>query len=274
MLELSPPRNDGRTNPLVGPWSREKHWFLRRYVDAFTAAMNKKNWSGLHYIDLFAGAGIEMIEGTSELDWGSPLIAAQAAPPFTRLHLCELDRAKFDALSQRLVNFRAPGDQLVCGDANEKVAEIVKAIPPKSLSLAFLDPFGLHLDYEMTLSPLSSIRADLIIFFPDRLDAARNWEAYYFENPNSNLDRVLGRNCNWREAATGIATRNYGELFRRLYVEQIKKLGYLHFEFEGVPSYANRLYWLIYCTRAKAGIEIWRNVAEKKPDGQRTMRFD
>lgn len=51
------PTDDGLEISTVGEWSRDKHHFLSRYIDAFTNAMKKKGWSGLHYIDLFAGAG-------------------------------------------------------------------------------------------------------------------------------------------------------------------------------------------------------------------------
>ena len=85
-----------------------------------------------------------------------------------------------DAFTTYMKNkkWRGLHSQLLHGDANEKICEIVREIPRRTLTLAFLDPYGLHLDYE-TLKVLSSIRADLIIFFPDHLDALRNWEYNY-----------------------------------------------------------------------------------------------
>lgn len=88
MFQLEPPEDDGLFIPEVGLWSAHKHHFLRRYIDAFTTTMRMKRWSGLHYVDLFAGAGIERLKDNG-LDWGSPLIAAQAPHRFARLHLCE-----------------------------------------------------------------------------------------------------------------------------------------------------------------------------------------
>lgn len=74
MPDLKPPQDDGLYIPDVGQWSRDKHYFLMRYMDAFTNSMKNKKWDSLHYIDLFAGAGIERLETSQELDWGSPLI--------------------------------------------------------------------------------------------------------------------------------------------------------------------------------------------------------
>jgi len=168
MHQLSVPQDDGLIIPTVGQWSKDKHYFLYRYIDAFTTSMKGKKWEGLHYIDLFAGAGIERLEDSRTLEWGSPMIAAQAPYPFTRLHLCEQDKEKYVALQTRITNIRTDS-QVLCGDANEKIFGILKEIPPKTLSLAFLDPFGLHLDYK-TLQELARRRVDFIIFFPDLLD--------------------------------------------------------------------------------------------------------
>src|SRR5688572_28851366 len=155
MFELPAPQDDGLYTPVVGPWSNHKHHFLRRYVDAFTTAMRGKGWSGLHYIDLFASAGVERIKDSNTLEWGSPLIAAQAPHPFTQLHLCELDKDRLEALRARVGRFKqAVEPQLVLGDANVAVAQVSAALPPRSLSLAFLDPHGLHLSFN-TLRSLS-----------------------------------------------------------------------------------------------------------------------
>ncbi len=57
MSRLPQPEDDGLIVPTVGPQSIEKHYFLERYINAFTTSMKGK-WS-LHFIDLFAGSGIE-----------------------------------------------------------------------------------------------------------------------------------------------------------------------------------------------------------------------
>ncbi len=274
VLNLAPPANDGLITPTVGGWSRDKHHFLLRYIDAFTTAMHTKRWSGLHYIDLFAGAGIERLEESGELDWGSPLIAAQATFAFDQLHLCEKDAEKSDALCHRVAQFRTKSkDQILNGDANEKVHDIINAVAPRALALAFLDPYGLHLDYE-TLRSLAEIRSDLIIFFPDRLDALRNWQAYYWDNPQSNLDAVLGAGSDWRKIIRDAPNSQRPQAFLQLYVQQIKKLGYRHFEWEPIPSDGRRLYWLIYCSRVAIGAKIWRGVSQKKPGGQQSFGFE
>ncbi len=271
---MNAPDDDGLFITDVRWWSRDKHHFLARYIDAFTTSMKDKPWSGLHYVDLFAGAGIERIEGSGSLAWGSPLIAAQAQNPFTRLHLCEENSTKCEALRVRIARVRPTfDDEVLNGDANALIGAIVGSIPPRSLALAFLDPTGLHLAFE-SLRVLSEKRADLIIFFPDRLDILRNWKAYYWENPRSNLDSVYGPGSRWRERIEGLTGDRLLVRFREIYCEQIAKLGYRCFGWEPIPADGRPLYRLIFCSRAETGLGIWQRVSQTKPGGQRSFSFD
>lgn len=272
MFVLPPPTEDGLFIANVGAWSKDKHHFLARYIDAFTTAMKDKNWGGLHYIDLFAGPGIERVEGNG-LDWGSPLIAAQAPYPFQQLHVCELKKNRFAALKARLQRFPQPTPpQVLHGDANKKVHDVVKMLPTNALSLAFLDPFGLHLHFD-TLRALSTRKVDLIVFFPDHLDALRNWENVYQGRPDSQLDQVLG-GVPWLAPMTAKPPDGWAQVLTGLYVQQIRTLGYSEFEFERISLPNGRfLYKLIFCSRHKAGGQIWRNVGRRKPGGQGTFDF-
>lgn len=270
MFNLPPPEDDGLEIAQVGPWSRHKHYFLRKYIDAFTTAMKGK-WSGLYYVDLFAGPGVVRIEGTNELEWGSPLIAAQAPREFDRLFFCDLKRANCAALEQRVEALGVAGRcTVIRGNANENVEEVVRQIPSGSLTLCFLDPFGLQLEFS-TVKMLSQRRSDLIIFFPDRLDALRNCEYVYKDNPNSNLDKFLGPSVNWRDQFDATPKEEWARLLRKLYETSIKTLGYTKFETERIYAKNNPLYLLVFCSTHPLAAKLWRSVSEKKPDGQRTI---
>lgn len=266
MLHLAHVTDDGHVIPDVGSWSSEKHYFLQRFIDGFTTAMRDK-WPELHYIDLFAGAGIERVEGKG-LEWGSPLIAAQAPFRFSRLHLCENDPEKFVALSTRLKLFDQPrSPQLLKGDCNDVIARIVSTIPKFALSLAFLDPYGLHLSYK-TVAALAERKCDLIIFFPDYMDALRNWEAYYADKLGSNLDQFLGTG-EWRQRKAENPPDRGIEVLREVYEKQLRLLGYSEFEFERIRrADGHPLYRLIFCSRDKAGGKIWRGISQKDQKGQ------
>lgn len=271
-FELNAPIDDGEYTEDVGPWSADKHHFLRRYIDAFVTSMKDKPWKGLHYVDLFAGPGIVRIKDKG-LDWGSPLVAAQAPHSFTQLHLCELGNREFAALSKRIGQFpQATKPQLCHGDANACVHEIVNQIPQGSLTLAFLDPHGLHLHFD-TLRVLSERRADLIIFFPDHLDALRNWENVYNGKPDSNLDRVLGTGA-WRERMERMPRDRWAEVLQKIYVEQLRTLEYNEFDDERITLPNGRfLYKLIFAAKHKTAVKLWRSIATKKPDGQSSFEW-
>jgi len=270
MFQLDPPDDDGLYIPVVKEHSKDKHYFLCRYIDVFTTSMKGK-WSGLHYIDLFAGAGIERLNGSGALDWGSPLIAAQAHHPFTGLHLCEKNKRKHEALEHRIRRLGLDS-QILRGDANKRINEIVREVPRRTLSLAFLDPYGLHLEFE-TIKRLSDIRADLIIFFPDRLDALRNWERHYLRNPNSNLDRCLGSGADWRSILDSTPQNHLAEALRELYVTQIGSLGYSEFRYQRIEAKGHPLYVLILCSQSKIAAKLWNGISGKEPNGQRMLPF-
>jgi three-Cys-motif partner protein len=231
----------------------------------------RDKWDGLHYIDLFAGAGVERLKESRALEWGSPMLAAQTRFPFTRLHLCEKSRTKFKALKTRMDRLK-PGTQVLQGDANEKVNAIIREIPERTLSLAFLDPYGLHLDFA-TLTRLSDIRADLIVFFPDRLDALRNWEKHYLQDSDSNLDRCLGAGADWRSTLDATPRDSLAEVLRKLYVQQISSLGYTEFEYRRVSAKGHPLYVLIFCARSAIAAKLWREISKKESDNQRMLPF-
>ncbi|MCH8071223.1 MAG: three-Cys-motif partner protein TcmP [Proteobacteria bacterium] len=272
MFVLPPPEDDKLLIPTVGEWSHDKHYYLQRYIDAFTTSMHgKKKWSGLHYIDLFAGAGIERRKESGTLEWGSALIAAQAPRHFEALHLCEKNERTYEALVERVERVsRGRNDQVLLGDANIQVLEIIKQIPETALSLAFLDPYGLHLDFA-TLRLLAAKTVDLLVFFPDFLDVVRNLKAYR-DKPNSNLDRVLGTSS-WRQRIDRIPQSRRVEEFREIYRSQIKALGYKYFEFERICAKGHPLYLLIFCSRHPLAAKLWRGIAKKKANDQHTFDF-
>ncbi len=267
------PADDRLKMPIVGPWSKRKYHFLGRYLDAFTVAMRGK-WKELHYIDLFAGAGLARIRNTDEIVRGSPLIAANLKVPFTQVHLCDADPENVAALQSRIKNFAfAKPPRIVCGDANAIVSEVLRAVPRRdALCMTFADPFGLHLDFE-TVEAVAQLQSDLVILFADNMDALRNWASYYLANPNSTLDRFMGE-PGWRQILQGSPADRGAERLRARYHEKLRALDYAHFADLKVQNSQDRdIYTLLYASKAKAGIRIWNNVSQIDEGGQRFLQF-
>jgi three-Cys-motif partner protein len=264
---------DGLLIREVGPWSKDKHFALMRYIDAVTTAMRDK--FELHYVDPFAGPGRCAIRETEEEIEGSPLIAAGLRFPFDRLHLCDLDPKAVEALTKRLENKALPLEpQILCGDANDLVHEVLKEIPDRrTLTIGFLDPTGLHLHYE-TVRRLGSIRSDLIIYFPDFVDANRNAETVYASQSQSSLDLVLGEGNQWREHVLAQPFEKRPECLRRLYVSQLRKLGWKYFDYQRVGTEKNQpLYVLVYCSKSQFASKLWNRTHLVDTKRQRLFDF-
>ena len=122
------------------------------------------------------------------------------------------------------------------------------------------------------MQALAARKTDLIIFFPDHLDALRNW-GLYKKNRDSNLDLFLGKDVDWRTSFEQAPADKLPEVLRRLYEKKLRTLGYAYFESERICAYGHPLYLLIFCTKHPAGLDIWRGVSMKKPDDQRTFDF-
>jgi three-Cys-motif partner protein len=150
--------DDGLPVRLSGSWAEDKLNFWARCIDITTKAMGESSkWTaGLTYVDLFCGPGVCQIRGEDHRFPSSPLIVATAAKPFSRLLLCDKDKANASACETRLRRCAPDLDTRVfCGDSNELVQDIAAEIIPRSLTLAFIDPTGLHVEFE-TIRVLAS----------------------------------------------------------------------------------------------------------------------
>ena len=173
--------DDGLPVRNVGPWTEDKLFYWHRYVEITTTAMvDKPQWSaGLVYVDLFAGPGICRIRDSQKRIPGSVLIAAHAMKPFRRIVACEMDQDLAAACETRLRRtYASSRSTVLVGDCNQLIGRVVDLIPDRALTLAFVDPEGLHARFETLATLTSGRRADLLVLFADRMDIVRNVESY------------------------------------------------------------------------------------------------
>lgn len=268
-------QDDGLPCRDSGFWAEKKLHFWHRYIEITTRAMvGHPAWpNGLAYVDLFAGPGVCINRDTGEKFPGSPLIAANAPKAFERILLCELDVTAYETCRSRIENGPAASRcRVFQGDCNDMVADIVTEIPYRALTLAFLDPTGLHLDFK-TVQVLSSHGpVDLLILFPDAIDILRNMDHVYFDQPDSNLDRTLGEGSDWRKRKAQLQTasaKNLRELFSEIYKDQLRThAGYTHFAHEVISGRSGPLYRLIYATKHARGLDFWDKSVAKELGGQ------
>ena len=184
--------SDGLPVRCVGLWAKDKYFYLGRYFEIFTAAMRNK-WKGeLYYIDLFAGYGKCRVRETGEEIDGSALISLSVRYPFKRYFLVELNADAADALRKRIENsLYKDRVHLIQGDCNEKIDAIIAEIPQTSLSLAVIDPTGLHIKFDTIQKLTKDRRIDLVITYPEGMDIKRNLSRY-IKQSHSILDDYIG----------------------------------------------------------------------------------
>lgn len=270
--------DDGLPVRDAGSWTEQKVHFWSRYLDIATNALTKNPQlpGGLVYLDLFAGPGVCQLRETRQRFPGSVIVAAHQTKPFTHLIACELDDANADALESRLaLSSMAKRSHVLRGDCNELIDNLCSLIPDRSLTLAFIDPEGLHAQFN-TIRKLTAKRSvDLLILFADSYDIVRNVRKYYSKQEHSKLDAVLGEGSNWRKRWNDLPNQtrqNTCQLFSDIYKDQLQRhLGYEHFGEKIMRSQNSPLYRIIFASRNPLGLKFWNKATSRDVSGQREL---
>jgi three-Cys-motif partner protein len=153
----------------VGAWSERKLAIVRDYAAAYSTILAAQERPAFHhmYIDGFAGAGVHTSRTTGELVSGSPLNALLVQPLFREYHLVELDPAKVQVL-ERIVGHRRDV-RVYQGDCNQILPQTVFPLVEYAKyrrALCFLDPYGLHLDWQVVNAAGRIKTIDMFLNFP------------------------------------------------------------------------------------------------------------
>ena len=133
----------------IGEVSELKLDILKKYAGAYCTILKARDLHPI-YIDGFAGAGVHIRKGTKELVPGSPLNALKVEPPFEKHHWIDLDETKVAALKRHTAGLEHV--HIYGGDANEILLnEVFPKIKFENFerALCILDPYGLHLNWEV-----------------------------------------------------------------------------------------------------------------------------
>ena len=160
----------------VGEWSQLKIEIIGQYAHAYTSILlnNEKIRLNPIYVDGFAGAGEHNLKRTGERIEGSPLKAFAVQPPFDWFYLIDLDGGRARAL-QAFANGRS-NVSVEQGDCNEVLLEkVFPRILGNRLNrgLCILDPYGVHLDWEVLKQAGQSNHIEIFLNFAT-LDMQRN----------------------------------------------------------------------------------------------------
>lgn len=188
----------------IGYWSELKLEIVEKYGAAYTGAFaNQKNLKKF-YIDAFSGAGVHVSKRTQAQVEGSPARALKVSPPFDHFYFMDMDANKTAHLAT-LCAGRTDVD-IHTGDATLYLTRtLLPTIKYEKFNraLCLLDPYGLHLDWEVMLQAGKSRAIDMFLNFPV-MDMNRNaiWKNPD-QAPQGGVDRMnrFWGDESWKEAA-------------------------------------------------------------------------
>lgn len=167
----------------IGEWSEIKLEIIKEYAGAYSTILSAHRLSHV-YIDAFAGAGRHLSRTTMGLVPGSPLNALMVEPPFDEFYLIDIAPEKVDHLKtlvRRLFGSHT-NIHIYQGDCNGILTrEVFPHVQYEQFrrGLCLLDPYALHLNWEVieTAGKMNSL--DVFLNFPV-MDINRN---VFWRNP-------------------------------------------------------------------------------------------
>jgi three-Cys-motif partner protein len=190
----------------IGPWSEIKLEIIEKYGPAYTKAFAGEKGRNLkrYYVDGFSGAGLHVAKKGKHVIEGSPARALKVAPPFDGFFFIDMNKDKTDYLAQQCGG--RSDVTILTGDCNE---HLMNTVFPKikyelyTRALCLLDPYGMHLSWDVIKQAGQSRAIDMFLNFPI-MDINRN---ALTRNPDKaapeNLERMnrLWGDASWRDIA-------------------------------------------------------------------------
>lgn len=262
----------------VGYWSEIKLEILEKYGRAYTTIMSRQtSIKGYYYIDGFAGPGVHISKTKKKQIPGSPSIALDTKPPFTEYYFIDLDGRKVEYLRRLTASY--PNVHVLEGDCNEiLLKEIFPDIQYSDYkrALCLLDPYGLHLRWEVIFAAGQSNAIEIFLNFPV-MDMNRNvlW---------SNPDRVSPEQTrrltafwgdeSWKEAAyekqeglfDKIEEKTSNEAIALAFQKRLKEVAGFGYVSSPMPMRNEKgadVYYLFFATPNKTGHKIVEDIMKK-----------
>lgn len=289
--------SDGLIARVSGTWAKQKLSYLDDYVPPALKATERK-WQR-HYVDLFAGPGLNIDRKTGEEFPGSPLRALTLTAPgdarlrFTHASLVNKNPACNAALETRIARgigantIQLPKGHVVqlCDDANRVVFRILNDIDPQAYALVVADierPRHWPWSTVRALHSMGHRSIDLYLLFPLYM-AINRMIAYEKDATQSSaqaLTTFFGTE-DWRSIAderiTDVQSPRLRQRILQLYVGRLRGEGWAHVKVVRHVKRTGRhlLYQMLFATNHPAGNRIsdWSAGQSDEKEAQRGL-FD
>jgi three-Cys-motif partner protein len=265
--------SDGLPARATGPWVRDKRHYFERYLDIFTRGVGRK-WAGkLSYVDLFSGPGRSVIRGGEEVE-GSPLLSLKYA--FARYVF--VDSAEVLSALEKRVQAHPKRSQitLIEGDCNNVIGKVTNALPSDHLTLAFIDPTGLQIQFRTIERLVHNRKVDLLMTVQFGMAIRMNLPLYV-QTEGSALTSFLG-DASWREDIEGGGSvSHFARRVLNRYTKRLRDLDYGTVQDREIEIRTDEsnllLYFMVLASRHKLGADFWRKATQIGPGGQRMLNF-
>ncbi len=262
----------------VGHWSEIKLEIVRKYATAYSTILSKHRFRH-YYIDAFAGAGVHVSKTTGDFIPGSPLNALNVDPPFRGYFFVDLDGDKAESL--RVVASDRKEVKVFNGDCNKILVRDVFPLvrwEDYCRALCLLDPYGLHLNWQVVEAAAKSKSIEIFLNFPI-LDINRNVLLRDREKADAkNLKRMdlFWGDESWRDELYdktgdlfGYPERLVNDQVVAAFVRRLKKVaGFKHVS-EPMPMRNTKgatVYYLIFASQKPVAAEIVKDIIAKYRD--------
>jgi three-Cys-motif partner protein len=186
------------------------------------------------------------------------------------------------ALRQRIPADDAQRVELERADCHDRAKAVVASLSSRTLALAFVDPEGFEVRFEL-FETLSQRAIDIIFLFPSGIGITRNERLFAQSAATPAIQRLWG-NSEWRqipmmkafagkrltESDVERLTESYADAFSR----RIATLGYDYYDRVGPlrNDQGAPMYHLLFFSKSRAGLSIWKGIGEIEPGGQRRFK--
>lgn len=265
----------------IGYWSEIKLDIIRKYAAAYSTIMSKQSFIRGHaYIDGFAGAGTHISKTTKKFVAGSPRNALNVEPPFTSYHFIDLNSGKADLLRDMSSEFQ--NVNVYEGDCNpillEQILPQVK-YNDYQRALCVLDPYGLHLNWEVMYTAGQMQTIEIFLNFPVmdmNMNVLRRNQSKVDKNQVARMDAFWG-DTSWRDAAYSktpglfddIEEKTSNEVVAQAFKKRLKEVAGFAYVPDPIPmrnTIGATVYYLFFASPNKTGGKIVNDIFENYKD--------
>jgi three-Cys-motif partner protein len=253
----------------IGYWSEIKLEIIKAYGQEYSKIISAQKRPSIRhvYIDAFAGAGLHKSKSKEALIPGSPLNALSIQPPFKEYHFIDLNPSKVENLEkvvEKQYGQKRSDIHIYTGDCN---AILLKKVFPRAQyrqyrrGLCLLDPYGLHLNWEVirTAGHMKSI--EIFLNFPVA-DMNRN---VFWHNPENvkpaDIERMNAYwgDDTWKNVAYttsknlfGYAEKEQNKIIAEHFKQRLRKVAAFKYVSEPLPMRNSRnaiVYYLYFASQ-------------------------